>query len=79
MSWDIALAKKLKRQAVTRSNGGSYTGKVVQTFPLIVSVGDGAIMLQGNRLQVSDALGALQVDDTVCVVGNGPYTVVARM
>ncbi|MDO4173724.1 MAG: hypothetical protein Q4D42_03070 [Eubacteriales bacterium] len=79
MSWDIALAKKLKRQAAARVSGGSLSGTVVQASPLVVSACDGAIMLQGNRLQVSDAIGALQVGDTVCVVGNGPYTIVARM
>lgn len=78
MGWDLTLAKKLKRQARSRSSG-SFTGTVTQASPLIVSAYDGEIMLQGTRLRVSDTIGSLQVGDTVCVVGTGPYTVVARL
>lgn len=78
MNWDIKFAKKLKRAAAQRSSG-SFSGTVVQTSPLVVSAFDGEIMLQGNRLQVSDTITELHTGDHVCIVGTGPYTVVARI
>lgn len=79
MNWDIKFAKKLKRHAAAQRSSSAFSGTVVQVSPLVVSAFDGEIMLQGNRLQVSDNIKDLHTGDHVCVVGTGPYTVVARI
>lgn len=79
MNWDIKFAKKLKRYAVAQRSSGSFSGVVVQASPLVVSAFDGEIMLQDDRLHVSDTITELHTGDRVCVVGTGPYTVVARI
>lgn len=79
MSWDIALAKKLKRQAAHAAGAGTSCAGIVQSIdPLVVSVYDGELMLRGDKLRVADTIIDIRVGDTVCVVGSGPYTIVAR-
>ena len=78
MSWDIELAKKFRKQ-IRRNMSGSFSGTVSQVNPLIVSAYDGELILQGERVRVSNAIGALNAGDTVCIVGTGPYTIVARV
>lgn len=79
MNWDIKLAKKLKRHAAAQRASSAFSGTVVQASPLVVSAFDGEIMLQRDRLQVSDHIKDLRVGDHVSIVGTGPYTVVARI
>ncbi|MDO5785362.1 MAG: hypothetical protein Q4P20_09920 [Eubacteriales bacterium] len=79
MSWDIALAKKLKRQAAHATGTGTSCAGIVQSIaPLVVSIYDGELMLRGDKLRIADTITDIRVGDTVCVVGSGPYTVVAR-
>lgn len=78
MSWDIDLAKKFRKQ-IRRNTSGSFSGIVSQVNPLVVSAYDGELILQGTRLRVSDAISQLNAGDTVCIVGTGPYTIVARV
>lgn len=78
MSWDIDLAKKFRRQLRNKTTG-SFSGTVSGIDPLIVSAYDGELILKGARLRVSDTIKNLNVGDTVCIVGTGPYTIIARV